>query len=146
MTELAHILKRTLEENYQTASIVSRIDKSQAALNLDESLVRWKSLLSPVFDLDSTSLTEPESITKRKVVLKLRLSSSPHLRTIIVDTFDTGFYSARILIHRPFLVAAAYRYKSTAFASNINFCLDASRKTIHLLYDTFVNRPFFRTW
>jgi hypothetical protein len=72
MTELAHILKRTSEEIYHSASTASRIDMAQAALNLDESLVEWKSRLSPVFDVDSTSLTEPESITKRKVVLKLR--------------------------------------------------------------------------
>jgi len=42
MTELAHILKRTSEENYHTASTVSRIDKSQTALNLDESLVHYE--------------------------------------------------------------------------------------------------------
>jgi hypothetical protein len=72
MTELAHILKRTSEEIYHTPSNVSGVDKSQAALNLDESLLHWKSQLSPMFPLDSTSLTEPESVTKRKVVLKLR--------------------------------------------------------------------------
>ena len=72
MTELAHILKRASEEIYHTASTVSRVDKSQAALNLDDSIVHWKSQLSPMFPLDSTSLTEPESVTKRKVVLKLR--------------------------------------------------------------------------
>ena len=72
LTELAHILKRTSDEIYHTASAVSQSDKSRAALNLDQGLIQWKSQLSPTFDLDSTSLTEPESVTKRKVVLKLR--------------------------------------------------------------------------
>jgi hypothetical protein len=99
-----------------------------AALNLDQDLLHWKAQLAPIFDLDDTPLTEPESVTKRKIVLKLR------------------FYSARILIHRPFLVAAAYQGSSSQFVANIQHCLDASRETIHLLYDTFMNRPFFRTW
>lgn len=71
MTELAYILKRTSEEIYHSPS-KSQLDRSQAALKLDEDLVVWKSLLSPVFDLDHTSLTEPETVTKRKIVLKLR--------------------------------------------------------------------------
>ena len=128
MTELAYILKRTSEEIYHSPSAVSQINKSVAALNLDRDLLQWKAQLSPSFDLDDTPLTEPESITKRKIVLKLR------------------FYSARMLIHRPFLVAAAYQGSSSQFSANIRHCLDSSRETIHLLYDTFMNRPFFRTW
>lgn len=127
-TELAYILKRTSEGIYHSPSAISQLDKSVAALNLDRDLLHWKTQLAPIFDLDDTPLTEPESVTKRKIVLKLR------------------FYSARILIHRPFLVAAAYSGSSSQFVANIQHCLDASRETIHLLYDTFMNRPFFRTW
>jgi hypothetical protein len=128
MTELAYILKRTSEEIYHSPPTVSQIDKSVAALNLDRDLLQWKAQLAPIFYLDDTPLTEPESVTKRKIVLKLR------------------FYSARILIHRPFLVAAAYQGSSSHFSANIQHCLGSSRETIHLLYDTFMNRPFFRTW
>jgi hypothetical protein len=128
MTELAYILKRTSEDIYHSQSSISQLDKSAAALRLDRDLLHWKAQLAPVFDLDDTPLTEPESVTKRKIVLKLR------------------FYSVRILIHRSFLVAAAYQGSSSQFAANIQHCLTASRETIHLLYDTFMNRPFFRTW
>ena len=128
MTELAYILKRTSEEIYHSPSAISQVDKSVAALNLDRDLLQWKAQLAPIFDLDDTPLTEPESVTKKKIVLKLR------------------FYSARILIHRSFLVAAAYQGSSSQLVANIQHCLDASRETIHLLYDTFMNRPFFRTW
>jgi hypothetical protein len=58
----------------------------------------------------------------------------------------SGFYSARILIHRTFLITAAYSKASSAFSANVNICLTAARETIHLIYNTFINRPFFRTW
>lgn len=32
------------------------------------------------------------------------------------------------------------------FIANIQLCVKAATETIHLLYDTFINRPFFRTW
>jgi hypothetical protein len=127
MTELAFILKRTSEEIYHSQNR-SQVEMAQTALKLDEDLALWKSQLSLVFDLDNTSLTEPETVTKRKIVLKLR------------------YYSARILIHRVFLVASAYQGSSSSFSSNIQLCLNASQETIQLLYDTFLNRPFFRTW
>jgi esterase/lipase superfamily enzyme len=71
-TELANILKQTSEEIYHSGSVVAQNDKYQAALKLDESLLLWKSQLSSAFDFENASLTEPETITKRKVVLKLR--------------------------------------------------------------------------
>ena len=128
MNELAFILKRTSEGIYHSPWTISQLDKLVTALSLDRDLLEWKGQLVPIFDLDDTPLTEPESVTKRKIVLKLR------------------FNSARILIHRYFLVAAAYQGSSSQFVANIDHCLDASRETIHLLYDTFMNRPFFRTW
>lgn len=76
MTELAHILKQTSDEIYHIGSTNSRQDKSETALKLDKKLVRWKEDISPVFDMENTSLTERESLTKRKIVLKLRKSRS----------------------------------------------------------------------
>ena len=75
-TELAGILKRISEEIYHNGSTPAQIDKCQAALNLDESLLLWKSQVSSTFDFGNTSLTEPETVTKRKIVLKLRGSHS----------------------------------------------------------------------
>jgi hypothetical protein len=77
-TELAHILKRTSEEIYHSGSTMAQTDKYQAALNLDERLLLWKSQLSPEFDFENASLTEPETVTKRKVVLKLRKMHFPY--------------------------------------------------------------------
>ncbi len=71
-TELANILRRISEEIYHSGSSEPQIDKYQAAFQLDESLLLWKSHLSPVFDFEKASLTESEIFTKRKVVLKLR--------------------------------------------------------------------------
>jgi hypothetical protein len=80
MTELAHILKQTSDEIYHIGSTSSRQDKSEAALRLDKKLVRWKEDISPVFDMENNSLTERESSTKRKVVLKLRKSRKAMLK------------------------------------------------------------------
>lgn len=72
MTELAHILKRASEDIYHDPTSKPIDQKSQNALALDKMLLTWKQQLAPIFDLESTSLTEKEPITKRKVVLKLR--------------------------------------------------------------------------
>lgn len=50
------------------------------------------------------------------------------------------------MIHRTFLISAAYSKTSSTLSTNVDICLAAARETIHLLYDTFINRPFFRTW
>ncbi|KAH8817495.1 hypothetical protein F5884DRAFT_830552 [Xylogone sp. PMI_703] len=127
MISLAEILRQASEEIYHSPSNADPERKIMAAVKLDESLLRWKSQVSPIFELDSTPLTEKESTTKRKLVIKLR------------------YYSVRILIHRPFLVASALQQNMGNTAS-VNYCIEASQKTIQLLYDTFVTRPFFRTW
>ena len=50
------------------------------------------------------------------------------------------------MIHRPFLLAAAAQEQAGIFRLNVQTCLDAARQTVQLLYQTFINRPFFRTW
>ena len=84
-TELAHILKRTSEEIYQSSSTMAQTDKYQRALNLDESLLLWKSQLWPSFDFENASLTEPETVTKRKVVLKLRKLCSAYYFSVLMQ-------------------------------------------------------------
>jgi hypothetical protein len=32
------------------------------------------------------------------------------------------------------------------FRANIDTCLEAACRTIHLLYETFIHKPDFRTW
>jgi hypothetical protein len=81
-----------------------------------------------MLDLDLVSLVEPEWLTKQKIVLTLR------------------FYNARILIHRPFLIAAAGGPTTDISSDHVNLCVEASRNTINLLYNAYANRPYFRTW
>lgn len=57
-----------------------------------------------------------------------------------------GLYNARILIHRPFLVASSASYNSSEFSQHVEICLDASRKTIQMIYDCFAHRIYLRTW
>ena len=65
---------------------------------------------------------------------------------VLMDNADNkGYLNARILIHRPFLASVA----SQNFAhleANIDPCLDAARKTIELLYESYAHRLYFRTW
>ena len=83
-TELARILRKISEAVYHTGSNVEdkpQINRHQAALDLDSLLLGWRSSLAPVFDLDVASLTEKETVTKRKLILQLRTYklTLPHL-------------------------------------------------------------------
>ena len=71
MTYVASILHKASDRVYTLRKDVSLENKSQQALRLDHDLLRWKSELAPMFDLEMTSLTEREAVTKRKVFLKL---------------------------------------------------------------------------
>ena len=44
-------------------------------MSLDAELLEWRLLLNPVFNLDEAGLKEQESVTKRKIMLKLRWST-----------------------------------------------------------------------
>jgi hypothetical protein len=77
MTELAHILKRTSEEVYHNPTSKSLDQRSRTALALDKILITWKQQLAPMFDLETASLIEKEPMTKRKVVMKLRMHHIP---------------------------------------------------------------------
>ena len=72
MTELAHLLQRTSQEIPRSTPKISQQEKSRLALCLDDRLEAWKTEMGSMFDLEGTSLTEREYVTKRKVVLKLR--------------------------------------------------------------------------
>ena len=73
MTELGLILKRTCDRIYSPVAMTLPLkEKANAALKLDEDLVKWRFQINPVFDLEATSLTEREAVTKKKMVIKLR--------------------------------------------------------------------------
>jgi hypothetical protein len=61
----------------------------------------------------------------------------------------TGFLNTRLLIHRPFLLAASSPSESTPnpnYAFHVTACVSASSQTIETLHDTYRHRPYFRTW
>lgn len=56
-----------------------------------------------------------------------------------------GYLNARILLHRPFLASVATQ-NFAQLEANIEPCLDAARKTIALMYESYAHRYYFRTW
>jgi hypothetical protein len=60
-------------------------------------------------------------------------------------TGNGGYLNARILLHRPFLASVALQNREQLEA-NIELCLEAARKTIYLLYESYTHKPYFRTW
>lgn len=128
MVALAHLLQELNQETSRIERQALTTHNSIKSLELDQRLLDWKSNLPRPLDLDSVSLVEPEWLTKQKIVLTLR------------------FYNARILIHRPFLIAAAGGTTAGISSDHVTLCVDASRRTINLLYNAYANRPYFRTW
>ncbi len=80
LTELARILQQIYDDLYDVrynpgpSSVATR---HQASLELDKRLLGWRDNLKPMFDLDGASLIEPESVTKRKMILRLRKCAEP---------------------------------------------------------------------
>lgn len=126
LTSLAEILSKASSSLYGPTSTLSISEKSAIATSLDETLLKWVTELPERYSFHGVSLKEPEAIGKRKTVLRLK------------------YYNAQILIHRPFLEFA--NHESSLISSHVEACLDASRQTIDLLYNTYLNRSYFRTW
>lgn len=78
MTNLATIMHRASNTLYPIIFKRSQEPKLDAAMALDAQLIKWKRVVSSMFDLDQSSLKEQESTTKRKIMLKLRKSSFSH--------------------------------------------------------------------
>lgn len=128
MVALAHLLQELNQETSRIERQALTMHNSMKSLDLDQRLLDWKSDLPRMLDLESASLVEPEWLTKQKIVLTLR------------------FYNARILIHRPFLIAAAGGTTTGISSDHVTLCVEASRRTITLLYNAYSHRPYFRTW
>ncbi|GAM88185.1 hypothetical protein ANO11243_062160 [Dothideomycetidae sp. 11243] len=123
---LANVLKAASEELYNNDTLTLG-EQADAAARLNELLDKWKDDLPPIFQFDKTSLTEPDTISKQKVVLKLR------------------FFSARILLFRRF-IEGRNMVGASKFQAEIHNCLESARLTIQLLYETYLHRPYFRTY
>lgn len=145
MVGLAQLLRELSHEVYQSDSTLTLAERSVRSLSLDKRLMDWKDQLPPTLSLEKMSLVEPEWVSKQKIVLRLRqcLLSWPTCTALLMLA---GFFNARILFHRPFLIAAATEENPEPYLTHVQSCVEVSRKTIELLYDAYVHRPYFRTW
>ena len=149
MTELAQILRRISEGIYHPHAASDKEKKILTAMHLDADLDQLQNDVVLAFNLNDISLTESETTTKRKVILKLRKSnliSSLHPDWSAHHFSDTGFYRARILLHRQTLLAAAACRGTPHYDQSARICIEAAEQTIRLLYDTYLHRPYFRSW
>ncbi len=142
MVSLAEILNRASDMLYGTSPTQSLAEKSKSAKLLEESLDRWRSEMPLVYRIDKVSLKEPDSVSKRKIVLKLSKCIFQYYKQVLNIP---GYYNARILLFRPFLEHKTNDDRQ-AFVEHVYSCLEASRQTIQTLYDMYLHRPYFRTW
>jgi hypothetical protein len=75
MVPMAQIMERLSQEIYQSGDTKNLEQRSKKCLAIDRSLLEWKSKLPSSLDFDRTSLTEPEWVSKQKVVLRNRQSA-----------------------------------------------------------------------
>jgi hypothetical protein len=127
MVFLAVLLRRISKEIYHNPKALTVPQKSSVALDLDALLVEWKSRLPEWLNFDVVTLRESESAAKQKLVLHLR------------------YLNARAILHRPFLADSTSAWESSR-QQHVRLCLDAARQTILILYESYTNRHYFRTW
>ena len=72
MVPLAQLLKYLPQDTYRPTSELDIRGRSNESLELDRHLQVMKMRASNIMDLDRASLTEPEWLTKQKIVLNLR--------------------------------------------------------------------------
>ena len=149
MVELAGIVREISSSNRMFKDSFAIGDRSTSCAELDARLVDWKSRLPPQLNLDTVSLDETELVTKQKVVLKLRRLTIrvPCPVMIFTDKLGSGFWNARILLHRPFLiVTAATNSDRETISIHIISCVEAAQESIRFMHNTYLLRPYFRTW
>lgn len=127
MVKFAVLLRRISKEIYHNSKGLTTLQKSNVAIELDILLDDWKSKLPEWLNLDVVTFREAEWAAKQKLVLRLR------------------YLNARIILHRPFLAESASGGQPRR-QKHLDLCLEAARNTIQLLYDSYANRHYFRTW
>ncbi|KAI5204549.1 hypothetical protein E4T39_03579 [Aureobasidium subglaciale] len=127
MVDFAVVLRRISKEIYHCQRDTTITEKSSSALHLDTLLDEWKRSLPSWHNFDTVSFREPEWAAKQKLVLQLR------------------YLNARVILHRPFLSDTA-AHNLLERHKHIDLCLNAARKTIQVLYESYANKHYFRTW
>lgn len=147
MVALARIMSEASHQLYHSTQR-SLCDKSHLAMALDQRLLEWKASIPQYLNLDAHTLNDPEWAFKQKQVLRLSESpistQIPH-KTPLITTI--GYYNTRILIHKPFLVAATANTDSSPdLSTHLHTCLAAARMSINMQYESFMHRIYIRTW
>ncbi|KAJ5857437.1 transcriptional regulator family: Fungal Specific TF [Penicillium solitum] len=129
MVALAQIMSEASHQLYHSMRR-TMADKSRLAMALDQRLLEWKETLPAFLNLDAHALNDPEWAFKQKLVLRLR------------------YYNTRILIHRPFLVAATANTGTSSpdLSIHLHTCLTAARMSINMQYESFMHMTYIRTW
>ncbi|CAI7607312.1 unnamed protein product [Penicillium discolor] len=129
MVALAQIMSEASHQLYHSMRR-TMADKSRLAMALDQRLLEWKETLPAFLNLDAHALNDPEWAFKQKLVLRLR------------------YYNTRILIHRPFLVAATANTGTSSpdLSVHLHTCLTAARMSINMQYESFMHMIYIRTW
>lgn len=127
MVRFAVLLRRISKELYHNSKGLTWLQKSSVAIELDGLLDDWKRKLPDWLRFDIVTFREADWAAKQKLVLHLR------------------YLNARVILHRPFL-ADLTRERESNRQKHVDLCVDAARKTIQLLYDSYANRHYFRTW
>lgn len=128
MVRFAVILKQIPQDWQQQAEATDVSARSMETTAIYDMLKAWRESLRPVLDIDQPSLTDPDWRLQQKVVLKLR------------------FLNACIMLHRPYLLLLARNGLRTELMGHVHLCVEASISTVDTLYDSYLQRPFFRTW
>ncbi|KAB5545741.1 fungal-specific transcription factor domain-containing protein [Coniochaeta sp. 2T2.1] len=102
-------------------------EKTERATGLEGRLEDWKAGLPRALDIRAASLTESDMVIKQKTVLKLR------------------YLNFRVLIHRPFLLLNTTNSNSM-LSRHVLSCVESARELIQFVYETYLYRPYFRTW
>jgi hypothetical protein len=87
MVPMAQIMERLSQEIYQSDDTKSLEERSKKCLEIDRNLHAWKSQLPSSLDFDRTSLTEPEWVSKQKVVLRNRKFTLLFVLRIVLRSF-----------------------------------------------------------
>ncbi|KAJ5780668.1 transcriptional regulator family: Fungal Specific TF [Penicillium paradoxum] len=127
MVALSRIMSEASHQLYHSTRL-SLSDKSHLAMSLDHRLLKWKANIPSFLNLDAHALNDPEWAFKQKLVLRLR------------------YYNTRILIHKPFLVAATANTTTPDLSTHLQTCLAAARTSINMQYESFMHRIYIRTW
>lgn len=146
MVDLVRILADVAANSNQFNDQSTIFEKSLRATELGKRLEDWTSNLPRALDYTTASLTDSELVIKQKTVLRLRKCFG-HITTTTmkVTDYEKGSLNFRVLIHRPFLFSNTTEPNSM-LSRHVLSCVESSRELIRFVYETYLYRPYFRTW